>query len=61
VVRCGPELTFTFKLEQIDGAPADPPTIVLGVYRCKPATRSRRPQPAASSTFATRGNDVNRV
>jgi hypothetical protein len=29
-------MRVTFKLEQPDGTPADPPTIVLGVYVWKP-------------------------
>ena len=29
-------MTFTFKLEQPDGTPADPPQVRLGVYSWKP-------------------------
>jgi hypothetical protein len=29
-------MTFTFKLEQADGTPADPPQVRLGVYSWKP-------------------------
>jgi hypothetical protein len=55
-------VAFTFKLDQTDGTPADPPTVVLGVYVWKPGdqippvnSRAGRvplgPAPAWSSGF----------
>jgi hypothetical protein len=43
-------MTFTFKLEQADGTPAKPPSIVLGVYSWRTgdrllASRHRRCSP----------------
>ena len=29
-------MTYTFRLEQPDGTPADPPQVRLGVYRWQP-------------------------
>jgi hypothetical protein len=37
-------MTFTYKLEQADGTPADPPTVRTAVPDIRPATRSRSGQ-----------------